>query len=102
VVGVESELASYCRGLDVDTNGTVYVAAAGCRAVLKITRDGNVSTVLQASRPWSPTSVVLYGNDLFVLEYLHTAGDDRREWLPRVRKVSADGQVVMVATIDRR
>lgn len=42
--------------------------------------------VLQASSPWSPTGVALYGTDVCVLEYLHTAGDNRRKWLPRVRK----------------
>ncbi len=101
VVGVESELGAYCRGLDVDTQGTVYVAAAGCRAVLKITADTKVTTVLRAESPWSPTGVALHGSDVYVLEYLHTAGDNRREWLPRVRKVSSDGTVVTIAAIDR-
>jgi sugar lactone lactonase YvrE len=102
VAGVEPELGVYCRGLTVDSAGTVYVAAAGCRIVLKITPDKKVTTVLQASSPWSPTGVALYGKDLYVLEYLHTAGDNRREWLPRVRKLSADGSVATIATIDRR
>jgi sugar lactone lactonase YvrE len=101
VVGVETELGAYCRGLAVDTTGTVFVAATGCRAVLKITPDKKVTTVLQASTPWSPTAVALSGTDLYVLEYLHTEGDNRREWLPRVRKVFSDGRVVTVAAIDR-
>lgn len=102
VPGVESELGTYCRGLDVDTKGTVYVAAAGCRAVLKITADKKVTTVLRASSPWSPTAVALSGSDLYVLEYIHTANENRREWVPRVRKISSDGTVVTIATIDRR
>jgi sugar lactone lactonase YvrE len=101
IVGVEPELGAYCRGLAVDTTGTVFVAATGCRAVLKITPDKKVTTVLQASTPWSPTAVALFCTDLYVLEYLHTAGDNRREWLPRVRKVFSDGRVVTVATLDR-
>jgi sugar lactone lactonase YvrE len=101
VPGIESELGAYCRGLAVDTNGSVYVAAAGCRAVVKITADKKVTTVLQASSPWSPTAVALFGADLYVLEYIHTANESRREWIPRVRKVSSDGKVVTVATIER-
>ena len=73
-----------------------------CRAVLKITADKKVTTVLQAMSPWSPTAVAVSGSDLYVLEYLHTASDNRREWLPRVRKLSSDGRVVTVATIDQR
>jgi sugar lactone lactonase YvrE len=102
IAGVETELGPYCRGLDVDSGGVVYVAAAGCRSVLKIGPDGKTTTVLRAEEPWSPTSVALYGADLYVLEYTHTEGDDRSEWLPRVRKVSPDGTVVTVASIDRR
>lgn len=101
VPGVEANLGPYFRGLDVDAQGTVYVAATGCRAVLKITADKKITTVLRASKPWSPTGVALSGDDLYVLEYLHTPGDNRREWIPRVRKLTPDGQVVTVATIDR-
>jgi hypothetical protein len=42
------------------------------------------------------------GNDVYVLEYLHTARDVRTDWLPRVRKISADGTSKIIATIDRR
>jgi len=99
--GIESELGPYCRGLDVDSSGTVYVAAPGCRAVLKISTDLKVTTVLRAESPWSPTAVAVSGKDLYVLEYFHTANENRREWRPRVRKLSADGSVVTVATINR-
>lgn len=101
VPGAEPELGPYLRGLDVDAHGTIYVAAAGCGAVLKITTDKKITTILRASGPWSPTAVALSGADLYVLEYLHTASEDRREWLPRVQKVSADGSVVTVATVHR-
>lgn len=102
VPGIGGDLGPYFRGLDVDTQGTVYVAATGCRAVLKISPNKGISTVLHASSPWSPTGVAIFGSDLFVLEYLHTASDNRREWLPRIRKLTSDGRVVTVASIDRR
>src|SRR6185503_2075062 len=38
---------SYCRGLVVDAAGTIYVAATGSRAVLKITAQGKITTILQ-------------------------------------------------------
>ncbi len=51
--------------------------------------------------PWSPTAVAVSGNDLYVLEYLHTAEESRRAWLPRARKIAADGTATIIATIDR-
>ncbi|MGB2867741.1 MAG: hypothetical protein WBD36_04775, partial [Bacteroidota bacterium] len=88
---VGANLGAYFRGLDVDAKGSVYVAVTGCRAVLKISADKKVETILRASPPWSPTGVAVFGSDVYVLEYFHTPGDNRREWLPRVRKISSDG-----------
>jgi len=102
VPGLGSELGPHFRGICVDHLGNVYVAATGCRSVLKITAGKIAATLLRSPSPWSPTGVAAFGDDIFVLEYLHTANDNRREWLPRVRKISATGEVVTVATIDRR
>jgi len=93
--------APYLRGLAVGGDGDVYVAATGCRALLRIDRKGNVATVLRAESPWAPTAVALHGDAVYVLEYLHTPGDDRRQWLPRVRKVDAGGRVTTLATVNR-
>ena len=89
------------RGLAVDASGTVYVAASGCGSVLKIAPDGKVTKVLQLESPWSPTAVALSGGDLYVEEYLHTPDEDRRQWLPRVRKIAADGKATVIATVSR-
>jgi len=102
VPGVHAHLGPLLRGLDVDAQGIVYVAATGCGSVVKITADGKFTNILRTSSPWSPTGVAAFGNDLYVLEYLHTEGDNRREWLPRVRKLSADGSVSTVAEIKKR
>ena len=91
----------HLRGLAVGDDGNVYAAATGCRVVVRIDRRGTVTTVLRAERPWAPTAVALHGNAVYVLEYLHTTGDDRRQWLPRVRKVDAGGQVSTIATVNR-
>jgi len=85
----------------VGGDGDVYVAATGCRVVLRINRKGHVRTVLSAESPWAPTAVALHGDAVYVLEYFHTPGDDRRQWLPRVRKVDASGRVTTVATVNR-
>jgi len=102
IPGNDGHLGPNLRGLDVDASGTIYVAAAACGRVLKITTDGRVTSILNTTSPWSPTGVALSGNDLYVLEYFHTVGDNRREWLPRVRKLSHDGSVSTVAEIKQR
>ena len=79
----------------------IYVAASGCGSLLKITPQGRVTKLVQLEPPWSPTAVALFGTDVYVLEYLHTEIEDRRAWVPRVRKVSADGNSVVIAKVER-
>jgi hypothetical protein len=98
----EERLGPALRGLDVTPDGTIYVAASACSALLKVTQGGSVSVVLRASDAWSPTGVVVSGEDLYVLEYLHVKAERREDWRPRVRKVSREGKVTVVATVDRR
>ncbi len=83
----------YLRGIALRSDGSLYVASSGCAAVVRVDAKGQVSTVLRASAPWSPTAVAVAGRDVYVLEYSHTGGDDRRQWLPRVRRISSSGSV---------
>jgi hypothetical protein len=101
IPGVEAQVGPYLRGLDVAPNGTVFVAAAGCGAVLMVSPKGAVTTVLRSRSPYSPTAVAVANGEIFVLEYLHTASDDRREWLPRVRKINRDGKIETVVRSTR-
>jgi DNA-binding beta-propeller fold protein YncE len=87
------------RGLDVDSAGTIYVAATGCGSVFKITPAGQVTLLFQLPSPWSPTGIALFGKDVYVLEFLHPESDDRSEMLPRVRKITPDGRTTIVATV---
>ena len=96
-----SESRPYLRGLKVDGNGVVYVADAADSRVLKITPQGRVTTVLQLESPWAPTDVAVFGDIIYVLEYSHTGGDDRVAWMPRVRKIAADGRSTIIMTVDR-
>jgi hypothetical protein len=88
------------RGFAVNDRGEIFVADTGDARLLKITPAGNVSTLLQTKSPWSPTAVALFGSDVYVLEFLHTVRDVRRDWLPRVRKIAANGRSTMVATLE--
>jgi DNA-binding beta-propeller fold protein YncE len=91
----------YLRGLAVDARGVVYVADNGDARVLKITPNGKITTLLQLQSPWSPTAVALFGSDVYVLEFLHTADDNRLAWLPRVRKLASDGTATIIATVNQ-
>ena len=96
-----SDSRPYLRGLKVDGKGIVYVADAADARVLKITPDGKVNTLLQLESPWAPTDVALFGDIVYVLEYLHTPGDDRVQWMPRVRKITPDGKSTIIMTVDQ-
>lgn len=99
IPGVEAEVGPYLRGLAVAGDGSIYVAASGCGALLKVEPRGRVSVVLRTTAPWSPTAVAVSAGEVYVLEYLHTATDNREEWIPRIRKISRSGSV---STVGRR
>ena len=101
IPGNGAENGPFLRGLDVDAHGSVVVAAAGCGSVLRVAADGKITSLLQLQSPWSPTAVVAVGRDVYVLEYLHSATEDRRLWLPRIRKITPDGMTAIVATVKR-
>jgi len=86
------------RGLAVEADGTVFAAAVGCHAVIKITPAGKIETVLKAERPWSPTGVAVHGSDVYVLEYTNATGSSNDGWRPRVRKLTCDGEVTTLLT----
>lgn len=93
----------YLRGLAIANDGTVYVAASGCGALLKIDPRGRVAPYLRTSAPWAATDVAVKGGEVYVLEYSHTASeDDRTLWWPRVRKIGRDGRVTIVGQITAR
>ncbi|MGE0480053.1 MAG: fibronectin type III domain-containing protein [Phycisphaerae bacterium] len=100
IPGIPPDQRPLLRGLKLDANGSIVVACSGDGRVVKITRDGKITTLLQSRSPWSPTDVALLGEDVYVLEFLHTDRDVRTDWLPRVRKIAADGTETILATID--
>lgn len=101
IPGTEADFP-YLRGLAVAGDGSIYVAASGCAALLKVDPSRHVSTFLRTAPPWSPTAAAVAGRDIFVLEYLHTASDIRREWIPRVRKISSSGTMTILGGSTRK
>jgi sugar lactone lactonase YvrE len=99
IPGVEKH--PYLRGLKVTSDGVVYVADNGDGRVLKVATDGRVTTILQLESPWAPTDVAVFGDTLYVLEFLHTPGDDRLMWMPRIRKITPDGKSAVILTVDK-
>lgn len=91
----------YLRGLAVDAHGDLYVADSGDARVLKITPGGKIKTLVTTESPWAPTAVALFGGDVYVLEFLHTVEEVRRNWLPRVRKITPDGNSKIILSIDQ-
>ncbi len=96
---------SYCRGLAVDPDGVVYVAAMGSRSILRITPQGTVTSIREAESPWSPTGVAVYDGQVYVLEWRDpddpSQSEVREVWIPRVRKLGKDGKVTTLATVTR-
>jgi hypothetical protein len=87
------------RGIAVDSDGVIYAAATSCHRVIKITTDGQVSTVLKSERPWSPTGIAISGQDKYVLEYTNANGPATEGWRVRVRRIAGDGNVTTIATL---
>jgi sugar lactone lactonase YvrE len=87
------------RGLDVAPDGTVYVAAMACQAVIRISPTGNIDVALKAEAPWTPTGIAVKGDEVFVLEFLFGEVERAQDWLPRVRKLAPDGTVKLLATV---
>jgi streptogramin lyase len=96
-----TEQHPYLRGFAVNDRGVIYVCDTGDARVLRFEPDSTLTTVLQTQSPWSPTAVALFGRDAYVLEYLHTTRDVRRDWLPRVRRIASDGTSRIIATLDQ-
>jgi sugar lactone lactonase YvrE len=87
------------RGLTVETNGTVYAAAAGCRRVVKITNTGEAAAVLKSEKAWNPTDMALHAGELYVLEWTHANSGRDDGWRPRVRKLAPDGTISLLVEI---
>lgn len=101
IPGVDASAGPYLRGISIDDKGVIFVAATACGRVIRIEPTGARKTLVQTSAPWSPTSIAIYGSSVYSLEYLNTNTDDRSAWLPRVRKIAADGSSSIIASVEK-
>ena len=84
-------------GLSLAFDGSIYVADSGNRRVLKV-KDGKSEVVLRSEPPFLPTGVTATNSgDVYILEVGFTLPNISSG--PRVRKVTADGKTVIVATV---
>ncbi len=83
-------------GIAVDAQSNLFVADNGNRRVLKITSGGATQTVARAEKPWAPTGVALKDGNLYILEFGFTPPST---YLPRVRKLSPDGRITLLASV---
>ena len=90
-------------GIAVNASGEVYAADHANRRILKISGAGAVSIVVRTGSLWAPTGIVVAGDGLYVLEHLRMPmailGDLALGPYIRVRKVSGDGSVTVLARI---
>ncbi len=94
-------------GLALDTQGNIFVADFYNRRIRKISTAGEVSTVTEAGKVWTPAGVAVAGGELFVLERFGTYDGPSIifTWFadlagnPRVRRISAGGSSVLVAKV---
>jgi len=84
-------------GLIVDEQNNVIVADSENRRVLKISPGGESTALLSTEQPWSPNGVALDKSDLYVLEGWYDLREARTN--TRVRKLSADGKITVLATL---
>lgn len=83
----------------IDANNRFASTSLPTGALEEISRVGDRPTLLLSTD--YPIGVALFASDVYVLEFLHTARDVRRDWLPRVRKIGADGKSTIIATVDQ-
>jgi hypothetical protein len=84
-------------GIAVDVQGNAFVADYGNQRILKIAPDGQLTTLIRAEESWFPTGVAARGGELYILEESHTP--DYKPIGTRVRKLSPDGTVNVLATV---
>jgi hypothetical protein len=87
------------RASYVATWNGIYVAATSCHRVVKITPDGQITSILKSEPPLFPTGVAVRGEDIYVLEYTNANAPGKEGWCPRVRKRAMDGTWITVVTV---
>jgi hypothetical protein len=88
-------------GLAVDAGGNVYAADYGRRRVLKVAADGKVTRVVRAEAPWSPSGVAATRDGRVLVLEVGFAPPNVFSG-PRVRELSPDGTLKVLATVGQK
>jgi hypothetical protein len=90
-------------GIAVNASEEVYAADHANRRILRISRTGEVSIVVRTGLFWAPTGLTVADGGLYILEHLRmplaVLGDLALGPYLRVRKVSGEGSVTVLALI---
>ncbi len=85
-------MGGHLFGLTLDEESNIYVANIGGSQAAKVTPDGKVSALVKSESGWAPTGVAAVGRELYILEH--------GPFGLRVRKLSADGKLTTLATVE--
>src|SRR5262245_3241273 len=91
----------HIRSLAIAANGDIYAAAIGCRAVLRVTPSGQITTVLRAENPWSPCAVATAAGDVYIMEFDNPLAERPADGRPRIRKFAATAQDITLHLTDK-
>ena len=91
--------ATQLFGLAMDSNDAAFVADYGNRRVIKIAPAGAITKVMRTEEPWAPTGVAWKADNLYVLE---SGFAPPTRYATRVRKLSADGKITVLATVGEK
>lgn len=85
----------------IDQDGSAYLAYYGNRKVIRINKEGSISTIMESEGPWSPHGIDIFNGELYVLESTLGDGTWWKFWqdsriIPRVRKLGSDGVITTI------
>ena len=84
-------------GLALGGDGSIFIAEAAARRILRVHPDGHRSVAATAAGPWSPTGVAVSRGQLYILEATeYRPGAETRM---RVRRVAPGGRSTLLATV---
>lgn len=91
-------------GIVIDSAGNLYFTDTGS-GIYRIGRDGKLQRVAGQAFHWMALDQRGHFSRFVFKDWFERVtppGDNRREWIPRIRKISADGKVSVVTVIERK
>ena len=109
LVGLFAIFHGYAHGAELPAGQNALLYSMGFVVATGCLHGVGIAVSLMHRWPWGQrllrmagAGIAMAGDAVLVLEYTLTPGDDRREWLPRVRRIARDGTVTVLATVEKR